>query len=239
MGKRHRSNWAERPRAAIPFRLLDSYAYLAISHAARHAFWRLIVEHGRHAGRDNGRLACTRRDFEAWGVARNLAARAIRELVAVGLVEITRAGSAGNADQRLATHYRLTAFPAVGREGADGTHDYERIATMEDAAALVREAENPVSKRDVTNGSKGAAATKNHNSGRKSVAETGRKSVAENDHSPATDLRPQGPATDLRPLSTYRPLPHLPTPTAGRPTRRRPPTAAGPNGHAPPLTPRR
>ena len=205
MGKKISLQLGRAPaRADTFYKLLDSPAFRAISHAARQAFWRLVVrEHGRHGGKENGRLVCTRRDLEAWGVPKNLAARAIRELVAVKLVEITRAGAAGNADQRRAATYRLTCFAAVDREGNDGSHDYERIETDEEAIALVETACNLVSKRDAANGRKGAAAAKIQNSGRKSEAGTGRKSEAT---SPAANLRPQGPAgPNLRPLSTSRP----------------------------------
>ena len=160
MGKKSRSSWAERPRAPIPFSLLDSPAFMAISNAGRQAFWRLVVEYGRHRGRENGRLVCTHKNFEDWGIPTNLVARAIRELVAVRLIEITRAGAAGNADLRRAATYRITAFAAVDREGDDGTHDYERVATLEEAEALVRSARDTVSKRAIANGRKAVTAVK-------------------------------------------------------------------------------
>lgn len=210
MGRKSRSSWAERPRAAIPYKLLDSPAFLEISHAARHAFWRLVVEIGRHGGKENGRLICTKKNFEDWGIPTNLIARAIRELVAVRLIEVTRAGAAGNAEQRRAALYRVTCFASVDREGGDGTHNYESITTREQAAALVRAAANPVNKRDAVNGRKGAAAAKIQNSGLKSATETGLKSEAENEIFPASNLSPQDPASNLRPLSTYRPQGRFP-----------------------------
>jgi hypothetical protein len=205
MGKKSRSSWAERPRAPIPFKLLDSPAFLSISHAARHAFWRIVVEHGRHGGRENGRLICTHRDFEAWGIPHDLIARAIRELVAVKLIEITRVGAAGNADQRRAALYRLTCFAAVGREGGDGTHEYEQIKTMEEAVALVKAARNPVSKRDAANGRKGAATAKIQNFAPKNRGEAASKSGGENGKVPPPNLGVQGPPPNLGALSTSRP----------------------------------
>ena len=143
---------------------MDSPAFVALSASAIRVFLRLIVEHGRHAGRDNGRLVCTFRDFEKYGANKDAVARAVRELVAVGLIEITRAGAAGNADQRRAATYRVTCFAAVDREGNDGTHDYERIKTIEEAEALVASVRSPVNKRDVVNGRKGGISAKKQNS---------------------------------------------------------------------------
>ena len=164
MARKKRSSWAERPRAPIPYKLLGCPAFLALSAPAIRVFLRLVFEYGCHAGRNNGRLICTFEDFEKYGANKDAIARAIRELVALGFIEVTRKGAAGNADQRRASTYRIAVFAAVDREGDDGTHDYERITTLEAAKALVKAAAAPVSKRDAANGRKGAKVGKIRNS---------------------------------------------------------------------------
>lgn len=69
---------------------------------------------------------------------------AIRELVALGFVEITEKGCAGNENQRRAARYRLTYVNNVGR--SQPTHDWKEIKTMEAAtglAATARAAKDP------------------------------------------------------------------------------------------------
>ena len=66
--------------------------FLGLSLAARRILDVLEIEHCRHGRRDNGRLVCTYSNFEQGGVRRGSICGALRELVAVGLIEITRSG---------------------------------------------------------------------------------------------------------------------------------------------------
>jgi hypothetical protein len=91
MAKGRNSNWSLRPRAPIPYVLLESHAWIAISAPARQVFLRLVIEYGKHRGGENGALPCTFKDFEDYGIGGNQIARSIRELVAVGLIEVARA----------------------------------------------------------------------------------------------------------------------------------------------------
>jgi hypothetical protein len=203
--KRRNSTWSTRPRAPIPFSLLESPAFLAISHPARQVFWRLVAEYGRHGGKDNGRLPCPFSDLEKWRISSNLIARAVRELVAVGLVEITQRGVAGNADQRRPALYLITCFAAAGGESMDGTHDYERITSIEEADALVAAAASPVSSRDMKNGSKGGdRLAEKQIPALKTEGETARRNEGETVELPPSELRVQVPPSELRLLSTFR-----------------------------------
>ena len=158
-GKRkNKEDWKARKRAAIPYALFDSYAWAAISAPARQAFLRIVIEHGNHGAKENGALICTYKQFEDFGIHPNLIARAIRELVAVGLIEVTRKGVAGPAEHRNAALYLLTYAPEAKSTSAEGKHTYERIKTREEAEASVRLASNPVSTRDITNGHKSVSA---------------------------------------------------------------------------------
>ena len=74
---------------AIRGRLLESPAMRALNLAAIRVMHRLEVEHMNHGGAENGRLIVTHDQFIEWGVPRNAVSPAIRELVALGFVEVT------------------------------------------------------------------------------------------------------------------------------------------------------
>ncbi len=85
--------------------MLESPAYRALSLSAQRVMSRLEIELARHGGKpeENGRLACTFDHFVEYGVERHAIAPAIRELVVLGFIEITRQGCAGNAGFRQPT----------------------------------------------------------------------------------------------------------------------------------------
>ena len=90
--------------------MLESPAYRVLSLSAHRVMARLEIELAHHGGKpeENGKLPCTFDHFVEFGLHRHAIAPAIRELVALGFVEITQRGSAGNADFRQPTLYRLT-----------------------------------------------------------------------------------------------------------------------------------
>jgi hypothetical protein len=100
---------------------------------------RLEVELAHHAGKDNGHLPVTYDDFVDYGIHRHSVAPALREAVALGFIEITRRGRAGNADFRRPTLFRITFRPSEGVYG-DGSHEWRRFATMEEATAAAASA---------------------------------------------------------------------------------------------------
>jgi hypothetical protein len=95
---------ASKVRIPVPFcwrsvEMIESFAFRVLSLSARRVMDRLEIEFERNE-RDpqaNGFLLCTYNDFVDYGVERNAA---VRELVALGFVEVTRKGSAGNAEHR-------------------------------------------------------------------------------------------------------------------------------------------
>lgn len=91
--------------------LLESPAYRVLSLSARRILDRLEVELAHHGGTDNGRLPVTYDNFAKYGIDRHAIAPAIRELEAVGIVEVTEHGRAGNADWRKPNLFRLTYKP--------------------------------------------------------------------------------------------------------------------------------
>jgi len=122
---------------AIPIRMLASSAYRELSLSGRRILARIAIEHAAHGGADNGKLPVTFDDFERYGIHRHAVAPAIRECVALGFVEITEAGRAGNAEWRKPNLFRLTYLNTAN---AGPTHDWARIETDEEAETLARAA---------------------------------------------------------------------------------------------------
>jgi hypothetical protein len=130
--------------------LLESPAYRATGFAARKALERIEIEHAHHGGNDNGRLPVTYADFEEWDIHPNYIAPAIRELVALGLIEVTQKGYGGKEGDRKPSLYRLAYRPAwdAARSG-DGTHEWRKIKTREEAEAIAAAARKAVDPRVV------------------------------------------------------------------------------------------
>jgi len=125
--------------AARPIAMLEAPAYRVLSRAAHLVLSRLEIEHAHHGGKDNGKLPCTYQHFQEFGVHERMIAPAVRELVALGLVEITRRGCGGNAEFRQPNLYRLTYRPAHDASG-DGTHEYQAIPTIDRADEIAKQA---------------------------------------------------------------------------------------------------
>jgi hypothetical protein len=133
---------------AHPRQMLESPAWRALSLAARKSLDRIEIEHMIHGGAENGKLPVTYQDFESYGVRRHSVASAVRELAALGIVAISKKGYGGAAAMRAPSEYRLTFRPAwnSGSADADGTHEYLKIKTDEEAetiAAAARAGSNP------------------------------------------------------------------------------------------------
>jgi hypothetical protein len=126
--------------------MLRSPAYRVLSVSAHRVLARLEIEFADHGGTDNGRLPVTFDDFEEYGIERHAIAPAIRECCALGFVEITQAGRAGNAEFRTPSLYRITYRNCDTLLG-DGTHEWREIETTEQALVLARAARNPIKKQ--------------------------------------------------------------------------------------------
>jgi hypothetical protein len=117
-------------------RMLRSPAYCALSLSARRVLDRIEIELADHGGADNGRLPVTYDDFERYGIHRHAVGPAIREAVALGFIEITEPGRAGNAEWRKPNHFRLT----YRHTKYTPTDEWEKIKTSEEAEAIARAA---------------------------------------------------------------------------------------------------
>ncbi|MGJ5180398.1 hypothetical protein ACQR16_24520 [Bradyrhizobium oligotrophicum] len=127
--------------AARLIEMLESPANRVMSLSARRALDRIEIELAHHGGTDNGRLPVTFDDFRRFGIDRDAIAPAIRELVALGFVEVTERGRAGNAEFRTPNKFRLTYKPAKGLPG-HGTNEWRKIASVDEALAIAKGARN-------------------------------------------------------------------------------------------------
>jgi hypothetical protein len=120
--------------------MLESPAYRVLTLSAHRILARLEIELHRHGGKpeENGQLPCTYEDFAAYGISRNEIAPAIRELAALGFIQVTRTGSVGNAEHRLAALYLLTYYWS----GSDVRliDGWKRIQTDEEAETVAKTA---------------------------------------------------------------------------------------------------
>jgi hypothetical protein len=119
--------------------MLESPAYRALTRAAHQALARIEIEHAHHGGQDNGKLPVTFDQFVEYGLHRHAIAPAIRELIALGFVEVTEAGRAGNAEWRRPNRFRLTYRQA---NRAAPTDEWRRISE-DDAVMIAKGARRP------------------------------------------------------------------------------------------------
>ena len=117
--------------------MLESPAYRVLSLSAHRALARLEIELAHHAGKDNGRLPVTYDNFQSFGIDRHSIRPSLLELVALGFVEITDPGRAGNAEFRRPARYRITYRHT---DHADPTDEWKRIQTDDDAKARAKRA---------------------------------------------------------------------------------------------------
>jgi hypothetical protein len=117
--------------------MIESPAYRVLSFHARRCLDRIEIEHLRHGGNENGQLPVTYDQFIEYGVmSRRFIGPALRELEALGFIEITEHGCAGNAAYRAPNKFRLTYIPAEWK----ATDEWRRIKTCEEAMTIAQKA---------------------------------------------------------------------------------------------------
>ena len=117
--KRDTTRWISGQFIPLTIEMLRSPAIRVLSLTAHRILFRLEIELADHGGRDNGDLPVTFTDFEQFGVGdRHMIGPAIREIIALGFVELTKPGRSGNGAHRMPNRFRLTYLPD-GAEGAD------------------------------------------------------------------------------------------------------------------------
>jgi hypothetical protein len=128
---------ADEPFVMLPRSLLESYAWRALSRAARRVIDRIVIEHLAHAGRENGKLIVRYEDFIEYGIHPESIAPAQREACALGLIIMTERGRAGNAEYRT-PHKWAVAF-VKGKRGATAS-TWKRFQSLPEAKAVAAEA---------------------------------------------------------------------------------------------------
>jgi len=162
-GRQHRNHYSiDGQFAPRTVEMLESSAYQVLSLSAHRVLARLEIELAKHGGTDNGKLPVTFDDFVRYGMDRHSIAPAIREVTALGFVEITRRGRAGNAEWRAPNHFRLTYRPTAY---ARPTNEWVKVQSLAEASALASTARKESKPR----------LAKNKTSGEKSPAPVGEK----------------------------------------------------------------
>jgi hypothetical protein len=140
MKKKHHKIGA--PFVPHTFEMLRSPAWRVLSLTAHRILSRIEIEFGNHGGRDNGKLPVTFADLRNFGIPnRDDIARGIRELRALGIIELTRPGRAGNGEFRAPNLFRLTYLPAYGKAP---THEWRQFETIETAEQAAQKSRKPV-----------------------------------------------------------------------------------------------
>jgi hypothetical protein len=120
--------------------MLESPAFAVLNLAERRILDRLEIELAHHGGTDNGQLPCTFDDFARFGVRRKSIASAVRVLCALGFVEVTERGRAGNGEFRRPHKFRLT-YRHLNR--SEPTHEWRTIKTEEEAKTVAEKNRTP------------------------------------------------------------------------------------------------
>ena len=120
--------------------MLGSPAFRALSLTGHRILARIELELCSHAGKDNGNLIVTYDDFERFGIDRHAIGPGLRELEALGFIEIVQRGRAGNADHRRPHIFRLTYLPTDN----ELTDEWQQIKTVKEAEETATQARKAV-----------------------------------------------------------------------------------------------
>jgi hypothetical protein len=130
--------------------MISSPAFCVLSLSGRRVLDRLEIEFASHGGTGNGKLPVTFADFHRYGIHRHAIAPAIREAVALGFVEVTQAGRAGNAEHRTPNVFRLTYRHT---DHGDPTEEWRKIS-VDQAESIAKAARGNTNKKYNTSGGK-------------------------------------------------------------------------------------
>jgi hypothetical protein len=114
---------------------LELPTYWVLSLAAHRLFARIEIELAQHGGSDNGKSPIRYEQFVEYGLDRHSVTRAIHELSAPSMAEVTEKSQAGNADFRRPNLFRLT-YRHVGRD--ERTHEWRRINTEDETKKIAK-----------------------------------------------------------------------------------------------------
>jgi hypothetical protein len=156
-GPRRRRNRISGQFAPRLIEMIESPAFCELSLSARRVLDRLEIELAGHGGTENGKLVVTFNQFQQYGIDRHAIAPALREVEALGFVEVTEHGRAGNAEYRQPNRFRITYRPT---DNGPETHEWRRVKTTKDAIEIARTARNP--KKNPSGGKRTVSVGKTH-----------------------------------------------------------------------------
>ena len=96
--------WRDEPFIQLGLSFFISPAWKVLSPNAKEIFYRLLIEHMDHGGRENGKIPCTYSDFEKYGVRRKSISKALDGLEALGFIEIVRRGHLRRSSPKIAVN---------------------------------------------------------------------------------------------------------------------------------------
>jgi hypothetical protein len=123
--------------------MLDSPAWRTLPGNAMKIVFRIVLEHLKHGGVDNGGLPVTYLDFVKFGVRRNSIREAIEIAISLGWIDRTSVGEVPwHGDVRKPSTYGLTWLPQYN--GAPASNRWIKIDTQVDAKNAVKRAKATV-----------------------------------------------------------------------------------------------
>jgi hypothetical protein len=130
------------PWAWISQEMMESGAFRSLSINARRVLDRIMIEHMKHSGQENGRLKVTWNDFEKFGIGRRFIRDALNELIAAGFVAIEQPGRKVYGTHRGdPTRYRLTFLPvAESNDFRPASNEWRKFGDDINAAKSARPA---------------------------------------------------------------------------------------------------
>jgi hypothetical protein len=149
MPPRHRNRFDGQFNGRL-IEMMESPAYRVLSLSAHRVLDRICIELGHHGGADGTKLPVTYEHFMEYGIARHAIAPAIRELEALGFIEVTQRGKPSAGEFRLPNLFRLTWAVC---HSTKPTHEWKRIADIETAelwAKAARKAKTGTKKQKST-----------------------------------------------------------------------------------------
>lgn len=124
--------------------MMDSPAWRALTGNAVKVVLRVLLEHLRHGGVENGNLPVTYSDFVAYGVRRNSVRVALAIAIALGFLDKTSSGEVpwDGGDIRKPSTYGLTWLPQLN--GASASNRWTLIKTVSDAKTAIKRAKTEI-----------------------------------------------------------------------------------------------
>jgi hypothetical protein len=183
--------------------MIESPAWRALSLSGRRVIDRIEIEHGHHGGKENGKLPVTFDNFEDFGISHKSVAPALREVAALGLVQVTERGRPSESDfGRHPNYFRLTYLPVCrGIRWDVPTDDWKQIKTLEEALKIAREARETKDERAVAKAKVKAKfrSPRNSDPGGENFRVMGSKIHPETTGSPGSEIHPSVPGSKIHP----------------------------------------